>query len=91
MSLEFLSAEQRAGFGRFTGLPSSAELDRCCVLSDTDVERVRRRRRSQNRLGFAVQLVTVRLVGRFLPTRWRCRGRSCSGWPGSWRLMIRRV
>lgn len=67
MSLEFLSTEQVAGFGRFTGVPSQAELDRCCVLSDTDVERVLQRRRSQNRLGFAVQLVTVRMVGRFLP------------------------
>jgi len=39
MSLEFLSAEQVASFGRFTGVPSRAELDRCCVLSDTDLER----------------------------------------------------
>lgn len=36
------------------------------MLSDTDVVRVRQRRRPQNRLGFAVQLVTVRMLGRFL-------------------------
>lgn len=47
--------------------PSQSELDRFCVLSDTDVERARQRRRPQNRLGFAVQLVTVRMLGRFLP------------------------
>lgn len=67
MSLEFLSAEQVEAFGRFTGAPSQSELDRFCVLSDTDVARVRQRRRPQNRLGFAVQLVTVRMLGRFLP------------------------
>lgn len=67
VSLEFLSAEQVDAFGRFTGAPSQSELDRFCVLSDTDVERARQRRRPQNRLGFAVQLVTVRMLGRFLP------------------------
>lgn len=67
VSLEFLSGEQVEAFGRFTGVPSRSELDRFCVLSDTDVERARQRRRPQNRLGFAVQLVTVRMLGRFLP------------------------
>lgn len=67
MSLEFLSAEQVEAFGRFTGPPSQAELDRFCVLSDTDIQRARQRRGPQNRLGFAVQLVTVRMLGRFLP------------------------
>lgn len=67
VSLEFLSAEQVEAFGRFTGAPSQSELDRSCVLSDTDVARVLQRRRPQNRLGFAVQLVTVRILGRFLP------------------------
>lgn len=66
VSLEFLSAEQVEAFGRFTGAPSRSESDRVCVLSDTDVQRVRQRRRPQNRLGFAVQLVTVRMLGRFL-------------------------
>lgn len=67
MSVEFLSAEQVAAFGRFTGAPSQAELDRVCVLSDTDMARVLLRRRWHNRLGFALQLVTVRMIGRFLP------------------------
>ncbi|GAA3739722.1 TnpA family transposase [Spinactinospora alkalitolerans] len=55
MSLEFLSAARVEAFGRFTGAPSQSELDRFCLLSDTDVARVRQRRRPQNRLGFAVQ------------------------------------
>ncbi len=38
LPLEFLSDEQAAEFGRFTGGPSRAELDRCGVLSDTDVK-----------------------------------------------------
>lgn len=37
------------------------------MLSDTDVTRVWQRRRPRNRLGFAVQLVAVRMLGRFLP------------------------
>ncbi|MDX3434411.1 hypothetical protein PV664_37095 [Streptomyces sp. ME01-18a] len=37
-----------------------------------------------HRLGMAVQICTVRYVGRFLgEDRSRCRGRSWSTWPGS--------
>ncbi|WP_157171108.1 DUF4158 domain-containing protein [Nocardia araoensis] len=44
-----------------------AELERFFYLDDQDRELVAGRRRDSNRLGFAVQLVTVRYLGMFLP------------------------
>lgn len=41
--------------------------NRAYAQTDTAVQRARQRRRRQNRLGFGVQLVTVRMLGRFLP------------------------
>jgi Domain of unknown function (DUF4158) len=64
--VEFLSDEQVAGYGRFTEEPSRLDLERCCWLSDTDRVAVGDHRGDHNRLGFAVQLATVRLLGRFL-------------------------
>jgi len=55
-----------ACLGRFAGVPTLAELERFAYLSDTDRQRVAKRRGDHNRLGFAVQLVTVRLIGTFL-------------------------
>ena len=42
------------------------DLERFCWLDDADLSVVGGRRGMHNRLGFAVQLVTVRVVGRFL-------------------------
>jgi TnpA family transposase len=67
MPVEFLSDEVVAGYGRFAGVPSLRDLDRCCWLNDVDLALIRDRRRDVNRLGFAVQLATVRLVGVFVP------------------------
>ncbi len=66
MPVEFLSDEQAAAYGRFNGVPGRVELERCFFLDDADRELVRRRRSEQNRLGFALQLTTVRFVGTFL-------------------------
>lgn len=66
MVVEFLSDGQAAGFGRFPDEVSREDLERFCWLDDTDLSIVGRRRGTHNRLGFAVQLATVRVVGRFL-------------------------
>jgi len=64
--VELLTDAQAAAFGRFTGAPSQAELERFFFLDDADLERVALRRGAHNRLGFSVQLATVRYLGTFL-------------------------
>lgn len=66
MPVEFLSDEEAAAYGAFSGAPSVAKLDRFFLLDDADRELVRRRRGDTYRLGFAVQLGTVRFLGTFL-------------------------
>lgn len=62
----FLTAEQTAAYGRFVGVPTVAELDQFFVLDDEDLKLVAKRRRDTNRLGFMVQLTTLRYLGTFL-------------------------
>ena len=45
---------------------SRQELERYCYLDDEDRRLIAARRRDYNRLGFAVQVVTVRHLGMFL-------------------------
>ncbi|MEV4123992.1 DUF4158 domain-containing protein [Nocardia sp. NPDC049707] len=54
-----------AGYGQF-GLLTRGDLERFFHLDDNDHELIAQRRRDSNRLGFAVQLVTVRYLGMFL-------------------------
>ncbi|MBJ7596529.1 MAG: hypothetical protein DLM67_09665 [Candidatus Nephthysia bennettiae] len=67
MPVEFLSDEQVAAYGRFVRPPSRTERGASFLLNDRDRELVEQRRRRRNRLGFAVQLGSIRFLGTFLP------------------------
>ena len=53
-------------YGQFSRELSADELAGCFRFSDDDQRQIARHRREVNRLGFAVQLGTVRYLGRFL-------------------------
>ena len=55
-----------ADYGRFTGELSLDELAMCFFFDDHDRRLIARRRTGATRLGFALQLGTVRYLGRFL-------------------------
>lgn len=66
VAVEFLTDEQAAGYGGFEDPTPLSVLERYFYLDDADHELVGKRRGRHNKLGFAVQLCTVRCVGTFL-------------------------
>ena len=62
----FLSDKQVPAYGRYVGQVAELALERGFFLDDDDLILVSRRRGASNRLGFAVQLGTVRHLGCFL-------------------------
>ncbi|MDW6063374.1 DUF4158 domain-containing protein [Streptomyces sp. FXJ1.4098] len=66
MPVEFLTDEQAAAYGRFVEEPTRPELERFFFLDDVDRDLIASRRTTAHQLGFAVQMCTVRYVGRFL-------------------------
>jgi TnpA family transposase len=65
MPVAFLTQEQRDRFGHYKGTPVHEDLERYFHLSDDDMEAIWPLRGNHNRLGYAVQLTTLRYLGSF--------------------------
>ena len=66
MPVRFLSPSHYQAYGHYIGCPSPAQLTQYFYLDDFDRQHIAQRRRPLNRLGFAIQLVTLRFLGTHL-------------------------
>src|SRR6266436_3652636 len=66
MPISFLTVAQRKAYGNYSASPTSDELTGSFHLNDDDLAQIALCRGNHNRLGFALQLTTVRFLGAFL-------------------------
>jgi TnpA family transposase len=66
MNLDFLTAEQKAQYGKFSNEPNELQLARYFHLDEADLEFISNRRGDHNRLGFALQITSIRFLGCFV-------------------------
>ncbi len=66
MSVSFLTVAQRESYGRYVISPTPDELARFFHISEDDLALIIRCRGNHNRLGFAIQLFSLRFLGTFL-------------------------
>ncbi|MFK7983978.1 MAG: Tn3 family transposase [Saprospiraceae bacterium] len=66
MPMSFLSSKQLNKYGRYNGEPTEEQLAHHFYLSSSDIEWINAHRRPYSKLGFALQLCTLRFLGTFL-------------------------
>jgi TnpA family transposase len=66
LPVDFLSSQERSSYGCFNGDPSPNDLARYFYFNETDLACINAKYSDHARLGFALQLATVRYLGTFL-------------------------
>jgi Domain of unknown function (DUF4158) len=66
MPVDFLTDEQHQSYAKYPETLTQDQLDKYFYLDDKNKELINACRRDYNKLGYAIQLTTVRFLGTFL-------------------------